>query len=606
MGGNKDPWNDLDKWFDSRMSARDAEKRPKDWSEDASSSVKSPFERFKGFVDSNLGLLSEGLRKLPANIAELRAQMQAEHEARLKEEVEIWRDWTGSDDSPDHIQMQIERESSEARRSAAQTAEFLTLRAQAQNHGVPINKIRRLYRDHEGSAFGSLDRFATPALSNGGACYYMSETVDNLPSTARLGRLHERWLWLSVDWFKRSAYSPVRAEAHVSGVNLRAAFEDLLCATLDKPMVSTERVGVRPYGRPVSTYRGPGLDWMLSLQCRGILPPQLPSYYQQAWKQSSDRLFSSQVNRRDMCYQADIQQLAREISIRSTPDFDAAPLEADTQFTNRVPTTELELYDQMLPKTIPEGPWQPAMLGDRSEDREEADDALWDALASKDTEAAAECLEAYYHAHGDLHDLLEDPYEVFERETEYSPASPWFPVLNQALRQSKIPDDEHYKARALDPQSAIEEVRDRRSPEEKQRHRELVHPYETFAHNLTGSMTSTLEELEAVVKRIETEAAERERNKTSTGKHEISTTAAWQTKPDILSQLTTTQTTRLPDGTITTKMVMKQRFADGREECHESVQTTHDQNKERQIVQEKKASEKEAKQQEKKTGWFWS
>jgi len=45
-------------------------------------------------------------------------------------------------------------------------------------------------------------------------------------------------------------------------------------------MTSQERFGVRwPANNQVSTWRGPGLDWMLSLQCRGILPPQIPSWY---------------------------------------------------------------------------------------------------------------------------------------------------------------------------------------------------------------------------------------------------------------------------------------------------------------------------------------
>lgn len=63
----------------------------------------------------------------------------------------------------------------------------------------------------------------------------------------------------------------------------RNAFENLLEASLDKPMTSGDKTGFRPFApnTTISTWRGPGLDWMLSLQCRGILPPQLPSMYAQ-------------------------------------------------------------------------------------------------------------------------------------------------------------------------------------------------------------------------------------------------------------------------------------------------------------------------------------
>jgi hypothetical protein len=61
------------------------------------------------------------------------------------------------------------------------------------------------------------------------------------------------------------------------GSKWRAAFEDLLNASLDKPMNSHPQVGYRwPYVHPQSTATGPGLDWTLSLICRGILPMQFP------------------------------------------------------------------------------------------------------------------------------------------------------------------------------------------------------------------------------------------------------------------------------------------------------------------------------------------
>ncbi|KAK4986789.1 hypothetical protein LTR50_005084 [Elasticomyces elasticus] len=45
------------------------------------------------------------------------------------------------------------------------------------------------------------------------------------------------------------------------------------------------------------------------------------------------------------------------------------------------------------------------------------------------------------------------------------------------------------------------------------------------------------------------------------------------TKPSVLSTMTTTERTMLPDGTVTTKVMLKKRFADGREESSETVST---------------------------------
>ncbi|KAF2125305.1 hypothetical protein P153DRAFT_324478, partial [Dothidotthia symphoricarpi CBS 119687] len=49
--------------------------------------------------------------------------------------------------------------------------------------------------------------------------------------------------------------------------------------------------------------------------------------------------------------------------------------------------------------------------------------------------------------------------------------------------------------------------------------------------------------------------------------------AATHPSPSILSTMTTTERSVAPDGTVTTKMVLKKRFADGREESSETVHT---------------------------------
>jgi hypothetical protein len=74
---------------------------------------------------------------------------------------------------------------------------------------------------------------------------------------------------------------------------------------------------------------------------------------------------------------------------------------------------------------------------------------------------------------------------------------------------------------------------------------------------------------------------------------EHTTSIAAVSKLGVLSSLTTTETVRLPDGTVTTKVVLKQRFADGREETSECSHTYRED------------SEVHGEEPSKK-GWFWA
>ena len=81
----------------------------------------------------------------------------------------------------------------------------------------------------------------------------------------------------------------------------------------------------------------------------------------------------------------------------------------------------------------------------------------------------------------------------------------------------------------------------------------------------------------------------------------------------ILSTLTTTERTTLRDGSVHTKIVLKKRFSDGREE---STETMHQQNAVRQTQDAIRKSIKDedaretgkdkGKKQNKSSGWFWS
>ena len=92
------------------------------------------------------------------------------------------------------------------------------------------------------------------------------------------------------------------------------------------------------------------------------------------------------------------------------------------------------------------------------------------------------------------------------------------------------------------------------------------------------------------------------------------------TKPSILSTMTTTERTIAPDGSVTTKVMLKKRFTDGREESSETVHTArgHEDSPryqdpwkaireaetaeiKKEIIMNKKSADKT-----KKSGWFWS
>ncbi|KAG7002321.1 hypothetical protein G7Y79_00027g060130 [Physcia stellaris] len=84
-------------------------------------------------------------------------------------------------------------------------------------------------------------------------------------------------------------------------------------------------------------------------------------------------------------------------------------------------------------------------------------------------------------------------------------------------------------------------------------------------------------------------------------------------KPSIISTLTTTERTTLPDGSVHTKMVLKKRFADGREESSETTHTTKDQQPppQQKAIERPPASkvgknDETDKSPQKTKGWFWS
>ena len=586
----------------------------------------SPFSTFKKYIDSNLGVLTESLLNLPSNLVELREKMQRERELRKEEELDISRRWTGSSDSPDHIQLQVQRSTEQEKADAHYLTAMLIAEATAKNKDVHIELIEALFRDPQ-TRFGDLDRFASPMLSMGGACYYKPESGGNLPSTrswAWTSATTPRWL--SVDWFKRSPYSPIRLEAHpdleAEGCKWRAAFEDLMNVTLGKPMVTEERWGFKPsltedrrHFQPMgdnrhSTFTGPGLSWLISLQCRGILPPLLPRYYNDIRRQwdKPQQLVSDHLEDagNDIPWSLDatptfcsplfndVSDLRSEIAIKST--WESPP---STAFYQQ-PETELDMYSYPynFRPAVDEGATEGATEDVATERAEEAlwgmiEEMSWAMKGSQeemDSEAAWDRMFASSAKYSHLSDLIDE--RLSRRESsEMGESSD--KTDEYYLSQLKSPVEKAYfrtfwtLMEGLNMSEKWAERFRREFPlgiaqdeNTKQKLEELFRAFMDDAHSLNSARpTSASQTRNADVK-------------------ERSQPAPQQLVTDskILSALTTTQTTRLPDGTVTTKVVLKQRFADGREETQESVHTSHE-------AVAPAVEERKSKQQR---GWFWS
>ncbi|TKA29553.1 hypothetical protein B0A50_03566 [Salinomyces thailandicus] len=511
------------------------------------SSDKNIFVFFKDLVDSSLSSLTDSFMSLPSNIQELREKVQGEREVQDHEELGFWRRWAALKSSADHdealarwtdlkeianhngalpVQALLNQRSNEALDAAA----MLLREAQERNKHVRPESIHALYRD--GSETGIPLMFAPP--------------------------------WLSIDWFKRSRYSPIRLEqdslSQCAGGKWRAAFEDLLSATLDKPMTSTEQWGMRPDGVTQSTRSGSGIDWMLSLQCRGILPPQLPSLYNLSGV--NPHACGSFVDTSPPHGCIAFAPWLREIDLSTAfCDFNDLAHEIETPASGQAEKlsgwkqheTELDLYNaQWDDKEVlgrqqahHEDPRTDTLEQERErrwfreQQRCDAADDLWDALSNGNTDAATQCLRDWHHEH-------ERPLGDILASLTSDDVTNFGPLLSAALRRSGL----------------VDEVNDDAAERRRQ---------ECQALGLLPSDAS--------------------RSTILPGQH---------TQVNVLSSLTTTQTTRLPDGTVTTKVLLKQRFADGREETEEKLHTY----KEPLQAAEAPAAPESAKSEKK--GWFWS
>ncbi|PSK36721.1 hypothetical protein B9Z65_1904 [Elsinoe australis] len=162
-------------------------------------------------------------------------------------------------------------------------------------------------------------------------------------------------VWLSVDWFKRSRYSPTQCETdphlHQHGSMWRAAFEDLMGASLGAEMRAREAwTGQRDEQGLYEAWAQTSRDWMLGLMCRGVVPPLLPGLYRLPDQRVMDRVWKGLVRGdEEVSYapaRGDFWDLVREVGW-----FDGDEREEQMRMIEKkAPETEMDAYERFLGK----------------------------------------------------------------------------------------------------------------------------------------------------------------------------------------------------------------------------------------------------------------
>ena len=611
----------------------------------------NPFVAFKSFVDDGFAAIAH----IPSR---MRDRARERGQAAIMEKEDKWRHWSGRNDTINYMDPSVGDLAEQAWPSLPKDAQerareatlMLLNEAIVRNAHIPTYKLARLYCDPESRQRpGALGRFQMSGVPWLETDYSAAYQLGIDPPT-----------WLSVSWFQYSPYSPVNLERHPHlgsfDTKWRSAFEDLLEATLDKPMTSEEKYGVRPpYFHPTRTWRGSGLDWMLSLQCRGILPPQLPSYYSGEHQRSpilgvpNPGRFSDLANAIEgkTCYEPDpnIQSLLMQVAIPP-----------DTKSDQSQPT-ELDLYEQQtahagvcpdnVGAAIQEAVRQEQFGNTSSEHSlgrcpDDLGRAIQKVVSEEETEDEGSCplpdiraLQDYPLQHlmqlerHNRQRLLREWEEEDERaQSDHCPEELGRQVqLASHEQQQRCPDETGREIGTLARQAgcSMDELLDEISELERGK---LNDEDDDDEDELTPGELWTLEQqIRERQKQQRRDAAYRNYRSWITGTEgpgERPTHKAMARHWDRLERLSehydtrsvspeaatsedaleekpvstsmTTLTTRSADGSMTTKIVRDVRYADGRKETSESVHTS----------QSKQAESKAAVEATAKKGWFWS
>lgn len=567
----------------------------------------APFIAFKHFIDDQVAAVTQ----FPSTLAELRQHGQAFEADAQQKYIAAWKRWTGNDRvEPGHAP-------SEACVYLAELNRDLLMEESARrNRHVPVEKLVALFSDSD------------PMTD------LVSELGFYVPSD-----------WLSVSWFKHNPYSPINLEADSLlgkyDTKWRHAFEDLLEASLDKPMTSQEKFGQRgSFGGAESTWRGSGLNWMLSLQCRGILPPQVPSWYHPGATESGFREAFEDLTILDKSFDTHVPGTLPERLDAVSREMESLIWEIATPAGggDDQPDTELDVYEQIdqhkkdTDYALADYETQISTLHETARKRRVLDSEVLDAEMSEEYDDSREPMERFDSVGDEFYRLLlgkiadringegswsdhrfrEDVIREYLRSFHdasdnvilgrHSPR--WLAQEIAKIKEtgSRIPGSPPvmpYLTHELLVTRALDDMMSDRSDVGKLR---LANVLDTL-YSGANFRKRYLEELESrLAKAVVDVRNERQlqspKETTYMDKADQQPTLGDLDPPQALSTVTTTQTTRLSDGSVQTTISVKRRFADGREETQESTQTSFEEpGAHMGDIQRATAGKK---------GWFWS
>lgn len=584
----------------------DSQSSPNGEPNDMRMPASSPFIAFKHFIDDHLAAVAE----FPMNLHDLLQKARDDRLAAVAREAALYKHWTGSDAETNAKRLQSEGFSIKAARDAAST---LLMASAAKNRHIPPEKIEALYADEK----------------------------------ARSDYLNCKG-FLSIPWFRNDPYSPISLELDPLlskyDTKWRHAFEDLLEATLEKPMTSEERFGQRDaYAHPVSTWRGPGLDWMLSLQCRGILPPQLPSWYRQGRSYRPGDLAKVVDYCINDIYLYDLGW-AHDGLYPIKFDFGRLVGEVATPFPRDVEqagSTELDIYEQLSELA------NAGRQGDESWKLDQFNQARPGIAQNQSHTTGGGCPDELGRAVGEMarpeaeHTNTEDP-DKNNFDFEAFLAAGDRPGPPQIDEEEQMEKDEHTREITRQLLKLIHGDDVDRSVDRSALISQFFHAFDDpmqrsqilqlFQEDKFERENPRLQDYQAQLefleeqerKRILVATAEQRSFARSEGEEDDdeeegpprtpsnlrTAQAELQQRPRVLSTMTKTQTTRLPDGSVKTEVVLKRRFADGREETQTSTQTSLDGSAHAGSggVDDDEDEDDMTRQQQSKDGksWFWS
>ncbi|KAF2153420.1 hypothetical protein K461DRAFT_140251 [Myriangium duriaei CBS 260.36] len=312
----------------------------------------NPFIAFRRAVDDHFRILATGLSTIPSILHDLQARGESDPTPSSSDSRWTHDSFAARAEQPlaflsQHFEPPTSHDATPPSDEALSATRVLLLqsRTACANAGVHPSSIMRLYRDADSShPFAASSEHA----------------------------------WLSVRWFRHSPYSPGQLETHPQlhqqGSMWRAAFEDLLSTSTGRaPSAHDAWTGAHPDQGLYAAWAQTPRDWMLGLQCRGVLPPQLPGLYRLGCTRQMDGVFGRLMSGRGVgpwgeAARRDFVELAREVGTVDPDEQPRTQLSQKQQEQEQEHETELDAYEHFLGKAS-SGPHKQADVPARAPER---------------------------------------------------------------------------------------------------------------------------------------------------------------------------------------------------------------------------------------------